>query len=298
MNHFLPGLLAGILIGALILGGFAAVVAARLRQRRARMRRTVRRIRAAARRRATRLHAAVRSAQRLAEVGTLTGGLAHEIKNPLSTVQLNLQLLQEDLDPNDPAYSRLISRMATAGREVGRLRDILDDFLRYAGKIELRREKVELNGLLEELADFFAPQAQLNRVQLRVKPGPGPLTAWVDPRLIKQTVLNLMINALQAMPNGGEMILSASGDNGQAVIDVIDTGPGIPPDAVDRIFQAYYSTKKGGTGLGLAMARRIAQEHGGELAVRTQVGKGSDFRITLPLENGPGNDQIRTNNQQ
>jgi signal transduction histidine kinase len=283
MNDFLPGLLAGILVGALILGGVAAMVGARLRQRRARMRRTVRRIRAAARRRATRLDAAVRSAQRLAEVGTLTGGLAHEIKNPLSTVQLNLQLLQEDLNPNDPAYSRLISRLATAGREVGRLRDILDDFLRYAGKIELRREKVELNALLEELADFFAPQAHLNRVQLRVKPAAGPLAASVDPRLIKQTVLNLMINALQAMPEGGELILSASNADGQAMIDVIDTGPGIPPDVVDKIFQAYYSTKKGGTGLGLAMARRIVEEHGGELSVHSDLGKGSDFRVTLPI---------------
>jgi signal transduction histidine kinase len=282
MNEFLRGLLAGLLVAGLVLGGVATVAVARLRSRRARMRRTLRRIRAAARRRANRLRDAVQRAQRLAEVGTLTGGLAHEIKNPLSTVQLNLQLLQEDLDPSDPAHSRLINRMATAGREVSRLRDILDDFLRYAGKIELRRQKVELNALLEELADFFAPQAQLNRVQLRVKPGPGPLTASVDPRLIKQTVLNLMINALQAMPTGGELILSASADDGQAVIDVVDTGPGISPDAVDKIFQAYYSTRKGGTGLGLAMARRIVEEHGGAITVRSELGKGSDFRISLP----------------
>jgi signal transduction histidine kinase len=285
MSEFLQGLLAGLILLGLILAGIAVIVAIRLRAGRRRIRRTLRRIRATARRRIARLHAAARSAQQLAEVGALTGGLAHEIKNPLSTVQLNLQLLQEDLDPNDPAYSRLTNRLATAAREVGRLRDILDDFLRYAGKIELRRKKVDLNALLEELADFFAPQAQLNRVQLRIKLSPVPLPASVDPGLIKQTVLNLMLNALQAMPNGGEMILSASGGNGQAVIDVIDTGQGVAPEVMDKIFQAYYSTRKGGTGLGLAMSRRIVEEHGGELKVSSEVGKGSDFRIVLPLQN-------------
>src|SRR5947208_4259250 len=101
-----------------------------------------------------------RQAERLAELGTLTGGLAHEIKNPLSTVQLNLQLLKEDLEPESPAYSRLINRLNTVKNETARLRDILDDFLRYAGRLELDRKPVELNSLLEELVDFFTPQAQ------------------------------------------------------------------------------------------------------------------------------------------
>src|SRR5213595_3160410 len=108
-------------------------------------------------------------AERLAELGALTGGLAHEIKNPLSTVQLNLQLLREDLMPENPSYSRLVSRIDTVTKETGRLREILDDFLRYAGRIELNRKPTEINDLLEELVDFFSPQAQLNRVQLRLK---------------------------------------------------------------------------------------------------------------------------------
>src|SRR5438874_4809558 len=149
-------------------------------------------------------------AERLAEIGSLTGGLAHEIKNPLSTIQLNLQLLREDLIPDNPAYSRLISRLETVHRETSRLREILDDFLRYAGRIELDRKPTELNGLLEELVDFFTPQAQLQRVQLRLKRHPSPLIANVDPKLIKQAVLNLLINGLQAMSEkgSGELILS------------------------------------------------------------------------------------------
>src|SRR3954447_26981961 len=142
-------------------------------------------------RRFVRLQKRTRQAERLAELGTLTGGLAHEIKNPLSTVQLNLQLLQEDLLPESPAYSRVINRLNTVKNETSRLRDILDDFLRYAGRLELDREPVELNSLLEELVDFFTPQAQSMRVQLRLKKSPTPVIAQADSRLLKQALLNL-----------------------------------------------------------------------------------------------------------
>jgi signal transduction histidine kinase len=229
-----------------------------------------------------------RHAERLAELGTLTGGLAHELKNPLSTIQLNLQLLQEDLDPNNAAYKRIVNRLTLVHRETSRLRDILDDFLRFAGRMEVERKPVDLNALLEELVDFFTPQAQLHRVQARWRPSPEALVVPADAKLIKQAVLNLMINAVQAMADrgggaGGELILSARRDGEQAVIDVIDTGPGIPPDAAAQVFDAYYSTKKGGTGLGLAMAKRIADEHGGSIRVASEVGKGSDFQIRLPM---------------
>ncbi|HTL30701.1 MAG TPA: ATP-binding protein [Tepidisphaeraceae bacterium] len=260
----MPLFLAGLLLGIGLSGIVAGVVAWFAYQRFVRLeRRTL-------------------NAERLAELGTLTGGLAHEIKNPLSTVQLNLQLLQEDLSPDNPAYQRIISRLSTVRQETGRLRDILDDFLRYAGRIELTRQPVELNHLLEELVDFFTPQAQLHRVQLRLNRAPESVTAAVDAKLVKQAVLNLMLNALQAMPNGGELILSLGSFDHEATIDVIDTGSGISPDAVEKIFQAYYSTKKGGTGLGLAMAKRIAEEHGGHLSVQSEVGKGSDFKLHLP----------------
>lgn len=263
-----------------------------------------------------RLQRHARRAERLAELGTLTGGLAHEIKNPLSTVQLNLQLLREDLLPDNPSYSRLISRLDTVGKEVGRLRDILDDFLRYAGRIELDKRPTDVHRLLEDLVDFFMPQARLQRVQLRVRPpgspvpagsrdaldggdrpgaepaagstsqtapDDGPLIVPLDERMIKQAVLNLMINALQAMPEqGGEIILSARRQGGKVLIEVTDTGRGIEPEALGQIFQAYYSTKKGGTGVGLAIARRIAEEHGGRIYATSTVGKGSVFTLELP----------------
>src|SRR6476660_1947800 len=129
MRHFVVGLLIGV-IGCLAI---ACVVASR----------TVRRVLLLERR--------ARDAERLAELGTLTGGLAHEIKNPLSTVQLNLQLLREDLNPRDPTYSRLVSRLDRVRNETGRLREILDDFLRYAGRIELERKPTQVHAMLEEL---------------------------------------------------------------------------------------------------------------------------------------------------
>src|SRR5215208_3170779 len=191
-------------------------------------------------RRYERLQRRARQAERLAELGTLTGGLAHEIKNPLSTIQLNLQLLREDLDPHHPGHSRLVSRLNTVQKEVSRLRDILDDFMRYAGKLELDRKRIDLGNLLEELVDFFSPQAQVHRVQLRLRKPDKPLVAPVDERLLKQALLNLMINAIQAMPEaGGEVMLSASRQDGRAVLEVVDTGRGMPPEALARIFQAY-----------------------------------------------------------
>jgi signal transduction histidine kinase len=261
----MPPFIQGVLVGVVVCVAIAAVVATW----------SVRRIILLERR--------ARDAERLAELGTLTGGLAHEIKNPLSTVQLNLQLLAEDITPDNPAYSRVGHRLGTVQKETARLRDILDDFLRYAGKLELDRQPTDLNELLEDLVDFFLPQAQAQRARLRLRRADGPLTSSVDPRLIKQAVLNLMINALQAMPAGGDLILTAGREDGRARIDVIDTGKGIPADAVDKIFQAYYTSKKGGTGLGLAMTHRIVKEHGGDLTVKSEVGKGSDFTLRLPL---------------
>ena len=235
-------------------------------------------------RRYERLQQRARQAERLAELGTLTGGLAHELKNPLSTIQLNLQLLGEDIMPENPAYPRLMSRLATVQKEAGRLRDILDDFLRFAGRMELMRKPVELNGMLEELVDFYTPQAQLQRVSLRLRPAEGPVVAAIDEKLLKQAILNLMINALQAMPaSGGEIILSARLEDGQACIDVLDTGRGMDAATASRIFDAYYSTKRGGTGLGLAISQRIVHEHRGEIRLTSELGKGSEFSIRLPV---------------
>ncbi len=223
-----------------------------------------------------------RQVERLAELGTLTGGLAHEIKNPLSTVQLNLQLLQEDLASDRNISPRAMSRLSTIQREALRLRETLDDFLRYAGRMELQRQPVDLNEMLGELVDFLAPQAQLHRVQLRQIPTTSKLVASVDPKLIKQASLNLMLNAMQAMTDGGELIVGAEKKEGHFLISFTDTGPGISKEDQEKIFGAYFSKRKGGMGLGLAMTKRIAEEHAGQVTLSSELGKGSIFTLELP----------------
>jgi signal transduction histidine kinase len=226
-------------------------------------------------------------AERLAELGTLTAGLAHEIKNPLSTIQLNLQLLQEDLPAESLGGSRVHSRLRTVRQEASRLREILDDFLKYAGNLTLDREMLDVNILLDELCDFFAPQASANKVNLRFLPSASPLMASVDAKLIKQALLNLMLNATQAMSGGGELMLTAERQDKTVVLSVTDTGPGIASDDAKRIFEAYYTTKKGGTGLGLPMTRRIVEEHGGSVHVQSEPGRGTRFELRLPLATPP-----------
>lgn len=238
-----------------------------------------------------------RAAERLAEVGAMTGGLAHEIKNPLSTIGLNAQLLQEAIDelPIDAEErGRLGRRLGSLRREVDRLRGILTDFLEYAGELRLDRRPTDLRALVEELADFFHPQAAQQGVRLRTDLGDGPApVADVDARQIKQAILNLMLNAVQAMadlpPDGRakELILrlrpGREPDQSRVfVIHVIDTGPGIPPQTMQNLFKPYFTTKSGGTGLGLPTSRRIVEAHGGRIDVHTEPGRGTDFSIVLP----------------
>lgn len=277
-----------------VLGGFAVGAVATALVWRWIVRRSLARAQVAERR--------ARSAERLAEVGAMTGGLAHEIKNPLSTIGLNAQLLQESIEelPIDAdERGRLGRRLGTLRREVERLRGILADFLEFAGELRLERRPTNVQALVEELADFFHPQAAQQGVRLRVDPGEdGSLGAQIDGPHVKQALLNLMLNAVQAMAGAGgsdrprELILRVrprlDPDGARMVaLHVIDTGPGIAQEMLAGIFKPYYTTKAGGTGLGLPTARRIAEAHGGRVEVHTEIGKGSDFAVILPATAQP-----------
>ncbi len=247
--------------------------------------------------RVRRLEQRARSAERLAELGTLTGGLAHEIKNPLSTIGLNLQLLRESLEEADlpePQRGRLVHRLDAVAGESDRLREILEDFLAFAGRMKLDRQPVDLNQLVEDLVIFFGPQAEQSGVQLRTQLAEGMPAIAADSTLLKQAVLNLMINATQAMvaaryadqPHGGatDLIIRTGATDDTLSVHVTDTGPGIGDEQLARVFEPYFTTKKGGSGLGLATARRIVEEHAGHLSVHSEAGKGSDFELSLPKQ--------------
>ncbi|MDX2117713.1 MAG: ATP-binding protein [Planctomycetota bacterium] len=257
------------------------------------LRRHLRRVREAERR--------ARGAERLAEIGAMTGGLAHEIKNPLSTIGLNAQLLGEaigDLPIDAEEKGRLDRRIGSLRREVDRLRGILQDFLEYAGELRLDRRPADLNTVVEELVDFFIPQAQKKGVRLMADLKAQPAACSIDVPHVKQAVLNLMLNAVEAMSGRGdgplaptttprELILrterAASGTGTPLLrLHVIDTGPGIAPEALEKIFRPYFTTKSGGSGLGLPTTRRIVEAHDGRIDVHTAVGQGTDFVLSFP----------------
>lgn len=242
------------------------------------------------------------TAERQAEVTALTRGLAHEIKNPLSTIGLNAQLMGEainDLEIDQDSRTSISRRVGTLTREIERLKGILSDFLEFAGEVRLVPTPTDLNVLVDELIDFFLPQAEQHGVRLRADLSREPLIAFIDGQLLKQTILNLMLNAVQAFPSGKEhssdgpreLILrterrrSRVGRGDEVVLHVIDTGPGIPAERHKTIFEPYFTTKGGGTGLGLPIARRIVESHGGRLELHSEPGKGSDFSVILAAMN-------------
>jgi len=235
-------------------------------------------------RNARKLSARTKGHEQLVEVGQLAGGLAHEIKNPLSTINVNLKLLIEDLSRSqDETQRRWLRRIESVQEEADRLKGILDDFLHYAGKYELNLTGVDLRRLIGELVDFFEPQAEAAGVLMRAALADGEVPCRADGDLIKQALLNLMINAVDATPSGGELLIKLSTQRNRAIIEVIDTGAGVAPENLNRIFEAYYSTKKRGIGLGLPTTRRIVREHGGTIRVESEPGKGTRFVISLPL---------------
>jgi len=257
----------------------------------------VRRLLRRAQYQARRAERRARDAERLAELGSMTAGLAHEIKNPLSTIGLNAQLLAEGIREagmGQEERERLLRRLEALSREAERLRSVLTDFLQFAGRVRLDAQPRNLAEIVTDLADFFHPQCDQNRIIMRTKLPATPVMARVDESLLKQALLNLMINATQAMaqsePSGdgqagprGELILHLEADDDEARIHVIDTGPGIEPRRLEEIFRPYVSGTRGGTGLGLPTARRIIEEHGGSIVAHSEVGRGSDFVIHLPL---------------
>ena len=269
-------ILLGVVAGVL---GSIPIARALLRQAKRRVRRAERR---------------ARRNERLAELGSMTGGLAHEIKNPLSTIGLNASLLTEgiqDADLPDEQRERLLRRMDALSREAERLKEILTDFLQFAGRVKLDPQPRDLVKIVDELSDFFHPQCDQARVVLRTQLPGEAVDVRVDEGLIKQALLNLLINAVQAMAGSsqddsasrGELMLRLAADQREARVHVIDTGPGIEQEMLSEIFHPYVSHKSGGTGLGLSTARRIVEEHGGRLDVHSEPGRGSDFVIHLPL---------------
>lgn len=234
------------------------------------------RVKAEARARSERLD------EQVALVGTIASGIAHEIRNPLSTLRMNLQLLREDwADPITEREQMGRKRIDVLLRETGRLETVVSDFVRFASGHALKLERGDLNDIAAELLDFLGPQAERSRIRL-LRDFARPLPpVEVDVALLRQSLLNLLVNAQQAMPGGGEITVRTWEDGPHVKLEVRDNGPGIAPENLERIFNLYFSTKPGGTGLGLPMVKKIVEEHGGAVEVRSEPGKGAAFTLCL-----------------
>jgi two-component system, NtrC family, sensor histidine kinase HydH len=217
------------------------------------------------------------------ELATLAGGLAHEIRNPLSTIRMNLELLAEDLEEEDSARARrMLDRIGKLQNECLSLEDVLNEFLQFAKAGQLDLQECSLNDEVDAFLAFLTRQAEEQGVELRPHLDANLSPVRIDRALIRQVLSNLARNALQAMSEGGTLeFLTMARDNGIA-LQVIDTGEGMDEKTVSKMFQAFFSTRSGGSGLGLPTVRRIIEAHGGTIACESEPGRGTRFTILLP----------------
>jgi two-component system, NtrC family, sensor histidine kinase HydH len=209
------------------------------------------------------------TAEQFAELAELAGGFIHEIKNHISTLGLNLQILAEDFaDPQSPRERKALERVQRLQHECERLIQVSNDFMRFARAERLRLE----------------PTAKQKGIAITWYPGGTLPPVMIDRDLFKQALLNLLLNAEQAMPGGGEITLQAGREAEFVRLDLIDTGCGIADDMLKRIFKPFHTTKPGGTGLGLPTTRKIIQAHGGKIEVQSEEGRGTKVSIRLPIK--------------
>jgi signal transduction histidine kinase len=222
----------------------------------------------------------IEMSRRLSASGRLTRGVAHEVKNPINAIVLHLQLLQNKLAQAEPDTRRHMDIIDSEIRRLDRVVQTLVDFTRPR---DLRLEEVDLRRLLDDVAGLAAPDAEQHGVTIeRTMPG-EPLPIKADTDLMKQALLNVVINGVQAMPQGGLLTISARRDEDVAIAEVCDHGPGIPQDLHDKIFELYFTTKKGGSGIGLAYTYQILQWHYGTVEFESSEGTGTTFRFRIPL---------------
>lgn len=222
-------------------------------------------------------------AEQNAQTARLVGSLAHEIKNPLSTIVLNMELLAEDFQNVDsPRDKRTAAKIEMVRRECRRLQSILDDFLRFARVRGLKFEPTDLNDEIRKLLDFYRPQAEEHGVEIIPYLKSDLPSVLLDREQFRGALLNLILNAQQAMPDGGQLVVATDTTAHGVCLHLIDTGTGMDEKTLSRIFEAFYSTKPGGTGLGLPMTGKIVEAHGGTITCQSELGRGTRFTIELP----------------
>jgi len=218
--------------------------------------------------------------RRMSASGRITRGVAHEVKNPLNAIVLHLQLLRSKLQAVDPDTRRHIDVIDSELHRLDRVVQILVDFTRPR---DLHVEEIDLRQLLDDVIDLAKPEGEKHGVTISADFNVGPLPVKVDSDFMKQAMLNVVINGVQAMPNGGNLWVAANRDeHGNVITEIRDQGGGIPSEIQDKIFELYFTTKKEGSGIGLAQTYQVMQWHYGSVDFTSVAGKGTTFRLCLP----------------
>jgi hypothetical protein len=222
----------------------------------------------------------LQTADRLAALSRVSGGVAHEVKNPLNAILLHVEVARTRLAQGE---ADVTPQMEVISREILRLDRVVKTFLDFTRPVELNYRVVPLRDVLREIEELTRPQAEAENIRMTVEPDPDGVDVRVDRDMFKQAFLNVVVNAIQSMKGGGELRLQCSSAGDTAEIRISDTGGGIPPELRDKIFRLYFTTKPGGSGIGLAMTFRIVQLHDGTIDFSSEPGKGTTFVIRLPI---------------
>jgi signal transduction histidine kinase len=225
-------------------------------------------------------------AERMATVGRLSLKVAHEVRNPIAAIELNAEMLEEIVraQPSGADHDEAVGLVTAIRDQVTALDALTEEYLAFARFPKPHFEEESINHLVKELADFVRPVATRQGLTLTVEVDPDVPLMEMDRTLLRQSIHNLVKNGMEALSSGGSMTLSTRLRGEQVEIAVSDTGPGIPQEVGERIFEAFFTTKPQGTGLGLSIARQIVEEHGGELSWTSRPGEGTTFLIRMPLK--------------
>jgi signal transduction histidine kinase len=224
--------------------------------------------------------------ERLSELGNLAATVAHEIRNPLNSISMGMQRLKAEFTPVQDAgeYAHFLTLMQD---EVRRLNRIVEQFLSLARPLQLSLESIPVEEFIREVTTLLNAEARAANIKIDIDAEPNLPPVQADRNYLKQLLLNLILNGMQAMPAGGRLSIRADRVKNSLGLSVTDRGIGIKPDQLGKIFDPYFTTKANGSGLGLAIARRIADAHGGKIDVQSEPGQGAYFRVSLPLGNQP-----------
>jgi PAS domain S-box-containing protein len=228
--------------------------------------------------------ARLRRAESLASLTTLAAGVAHEIKNPLGSMGIHLQLIQKKIAGRESIESRDIGQhLGVIGEEVDRLNRIVVDFLFAVKPMDTVLSDGDINRVIGELLEFVGPEMEQAGVSIDTELAPGLPLLRIDARFVKQALLNLIKNAVAAMPGGGTLRVETLRRGDDVQVRISDTGSGIPDEIMDKIFEPYFTTTPFGTGLGLTIVFKIVKEHFGDISVTSRVGEGTTVTLAFPV---------------